>query len=91
MVKEHMPTTIDNEFNPFTQFEDWNKKDIELGHNTLSKWARLTDYSNDWPKSLIDDACEDGARRLLENDYEGIYILVTESDDMTKVAKHHRT
>lgn len=37
---EPMITTIDNPFNPITQFEEWNRWDIDKGYNTLSYMAR---------------------------------------------------
>lgn len=35
---EFLITTIDNPFNPFTQFDDWNKFDCDEGYNT---WQRI--------------------------------------------------
>lgn len=34
-------TTVDNPYNPFTQFNDWYKFDTEKGYNTCSYLARL--------------------------------------------------
>lgn len=44
-VFEYRLTTEDNPYNPFTQFEAWYLRDIQLGHNTCSRLARLTDNS----------------------------------------------
>lgn len=39
---EFMLTTVDNPFNPFTQFDEWYAYDTRLGYNTPSLLARLT-------------------------------------------------
>lgn len=41
----HKITTIDNPFDPFEEFEDWNALDVQLGHNTCSLLARF-DYNS---------------------------------------------
>lgn len=38
---EHMLTTVDNPFNPFTQFDQWNAFDMQKGYYTLSFLARV--------------------------------------------------
>lgn len=44
---EYMLTTVDNPFNPFTQFDEWMQYDIRLGYNTASFLDRITIISND--------------------------------------------
>lgn len=39
--KEYCPTTIDNPWNPFTQFDAWYAYDTGAGYNTLIRWARM--------------------------------------------------
>lgn len=40
-MTEFMITTEDNPYDPFTQFDEWNALDKQLGYNTLSLIARL--------------------------------------------------
>lgn len=44
---EYMLTTVDNPFDPFTQFDEWLEYDIKMGYNTLSFLDRITYLSND--------------------------------------------
>ena len=42
---EHMLTTLDNPFNPFTQFDRWNQYDCAKGYYTVAYLARVVDYT----------------------------------------------
>ena len=39
---ESMLTTVDNPFNPFTQFDDWKRFDEDKGYFTCEYLARIT-------------------------------------------------
>lgn len=47
MSKEIMLTTVDNPFDPFTQFEEWNAYDEALGYYTCSYLARFAYTSSE--------------------------------------------
>jgi len=38
---EIMLTTLDNPFNPFIQFDEWNAFDLDKGYNTCAYVARV--------------------------------------------------
>jgi hypothetical protein len=44
---EYMLTTVDNPFDPFTQWNEWLAYDTKLGYDTPGMLARLTVNSND--------------------------------------------
>lgn len=46
-VPEHMLTTYDNPFNPFTQFDAWYVYDLQLGYNTSSFLDRIVRTSSE--------------------------------------------
>ena len=48
MAEEYMLTTVDNKWNPFTQFKEWLNYDNSMGYNTLGLLANfaLSDYEN---------------------------------------------
>lgn len=45
--KEVWITTVDNDIDPFTNFDEWNRVDQAKGHNTLSYIDRLYDVRDD--------------------------------------------
>lgn len=64
---EHMLTTVDNPFNPFTMFDQWLAYDIMMGYNTASFLDRVVNFSNDLSgpdqaaaiEEAIDEICEE--------------------------------
>jgi|RhiMetStandDraft_4_1073278.scaffolds.fasta_scaffold417270_2 hypothetical protein len=44
---EYMLTTVDNPFDPFTQFDQWLAEDMALGYDTPGYLARITTSSDD--------------------------------------------
>ena len=47
-----MLTTIDNPFDPFTDFEKWYKYDMSKGYNTCSYLARIAHTSDQLPEAI---------------------------------------
>lgn len=45
--RQSMLTTIDNPFNPFTQFDDWYAFDEGNGYHTCAYLARITKPSHE--------------------------------------------
>ena len=43
-----LPTTIDNPYDPFDQFDDWLKYDMERGYGTSEMLARIAVTSDDY-------------------------------------------
>lgn len=82
---EYMVTTLDNPWNPFTQFDAWYAEDIRLGHDTCGALARLSatglNLFEDENAPILNSAIED----LLNADPYGIWIRVSrESFDKIK-------
>lgn len=74
-----MLTTIDNPFNPKTEYPKWQTWDIENGYNTEAYIARLLhmeddfDIDNDVLTNILTDKV---IIDILENDLLDVYILV---------------
>lgn len=73
-----MVTTMDNPFDPFTQFDDWFAFDLERGYNTCSYLARIAITSNelsDVDKALaINTAVDEICRLNLRGNYKKVEI-----------------
>lgn len=46
MEKDFMLTTVDNPFNPFTQFDEWRVYDEQQGYYTCEYLARIAHTSS---------------------------------------------
>lgn len=55
MIDEYMLTTIDNPYNPFTQFEEWFNFDESKGYCTCAYLARIAKTSDLLPDSINDE------------------------------------
>lgn len=62
-MDEHMLTTKDNPYNPFTEFDQWRVWDEQAGYNTLAylgRVVRTSDELSDADQSLaIEQAIDD--------------------------------
>lgn len=75
-MKRYMLSTFDNPFNPFENFEDWNRFDVEKGYYSCSRLARIAKYSDE----MTDVESEAENKRAIDEfimyDPTNIYIRV---------------
>lgn len=65
-MDDYMLTTIDNPFNPYTQFEDWYAFDEQKGYCSCGLLARIANVSDEFSEidekeeilRAIDEICE---------------------------------
>lgn len=75
-VVNYMLTTVDNPFNPHTQFDEWYADDLRRGHHTSSLLARVANFSDELSEpdqDLVVQAAIDG---ILEVNPNGLYRKV---------------
>ena len=79
-------TTIDNPFNPITDFDKWFLYDIEKGYYTSSKLARLTNLVEGMSQKEEDEEVERAINRLIELDPLNIYkkVVINDKNDQQK-------
>lgn len=85
---DYAPTTIDNPWNPLTQFDEWYALDQALGYHTLERWARMRRTLA--IASRVDDedlVADDAIDELIRLDPLNLYVKVTKDTDCTKLQK----
>lgn len=73
---EVMLSTIDNPFDYFTQFKEWNLFDVENGYNSCSYLARVAQLSDDMSQSEIDTEIERAIDEIIKYDFRDVFIKV---------------
>lgn len=75
-----MLTTVDNPYDPFTQFQQWFLFDMEKGYNSCGLLARIAKTSD----SLTDEENENEVDRaideIIQYDFQNIFRKTTTSD-----------
>lgn len=74
-----MLTTIDNPFNPFTQYDAWYAYDESLGHYTTSYLARVVVTSEELSEADQHVAIEEAIDIIVEENINGLYKKVISS------------
>lgn len=72
----HMLTTVDNPYNPFTQFDEWYEFDESSGYHTTQFLARLTFSSPDLSEVDQSLAIEQAIEEIVNENVLGIYRKV---------------
>jgi hypothetical protein len=79
-MAESMLTTIDNPFNPFTQYEDWFAYDTRVGHNTAQFLARIVISSDELSDEDQSVAIEHAIDEIVKENVSGLYRKVTQTE-----------
>lgn len=69
-------TTVDNPYNPFTQFTDWWLYDTQKGYYSSAYLARIAHTSDQLSEKENNDEVERAIDEILANDILGIYRKV---------------
>lgn len=70
-------TTIDNPYNPFTQFDEWLSFDMEKGYGSCNYLARIARTSDALSEAENDQIIENAIDEIVEMDPYGIYKKIT--------------
>lgn len=79
-MKQCMVTTMDNVYNPFTQFDEWYAYDQANGYNTCSMLAYFTKTSSELDEEWLEEDIDRGIDRLLELNPLGIHMKVYQDE-----------
>ena len=72
----HMLTTVDNPFDPFTQYTEWARYDEDKGYYTPALLARVVLTSEEMSQADQDLAIEYGIEEIVSENVLGIYRKV---------------
>lgn len=72
----HMLTTVDNPYNPFTQFDEWYAFDVASGYNSTSYLARITYTSPELSEADQSVAIENAIDEIVSENVNGMYRKV---------------
>ena len=74
----HMLSTIDNPYNPWTQYDEWYTFDENAGHGTTSFLGRIVRSSDELSEADQDQAIEDAIDEIVSENVAGNYIKVAD-------------
>lgn len=72
-TEEHMLTTVDNPWNPFTHYDEWYAFDQRQGYDTPGFLARIAKVSLDTSEADYGDAIEQAIDEIVKENVLGIY------------------
>lgn len=75
-----MLTTIDNPFDPFTQWDSWLRFDRDNGYYTNEYLARIADTDVVMSDSQTDSAVREAMIEIVENNPTNMWVLVYEPE-----------
>ena len=74
--KAVMLTTVDNPYNPFTNFDEWRAFDEEKGYNTCAYLARIAPTSDELSEADEARVISDAIDEIIKYNVLGIYKRV---------------
>ena len=76
-MAEHMLTTVDNPFDPFTQYREWYAFDVSHGYHSASLLARVIVTSDELSEADQSLAIELAINEIVEENVLGLHRKVT--------------
>jgi hypothetical protein len=80
---EHMLTTVDNPWNPFTHFDEWYAWDDIHGYHTPSFLARIVRTSDELSDADQSLAIEQAIDEIVEENVLGLYRKIEATTEVT--------
>lgn len=79
-MAESMLTTVDNPFDPFSQYDAWLAFDLRAGYNTNQFLARIAITSDEMSEADQSVAIEAAIDEVVKYNVRGIYRKVTQQN-----------
>ena len=74
--EEHMLTTVDNPWNPFTNYDEWYEYDQDAGYDTPGLLARVSNVSLDSSEADFEQAIEQAIDDVAKQNISGMHKKV---------------
>lgn len=74
---EYMLTTVDNPYNPFTDFNAWLAFDIRMGYHTSSLLGRIAMLPDDLPESYQLMMIQNAIDEIVRENVSGMWRKVS--------------
>jgi len=81
-MQEHMLTTIDNPYDPFTEYDEWYAFDESHGYRTTSFLARVVKTSNELSDADQSLALELAIEEIVTENISGMYKRVPNMNEV---------
>lgn len=75
-MAQHMLTTVDNPYDPSTQFDEWYAFDVAAGYNTTAFLARIVKTSTELSDADQSAAIEDAIDEIVRENVSGVHRKV---------------
>lgn len=85
-MKLHMLTTIDNPYDPYTQYDEWSAFDERAGYYTPQLLARIVRTSHDLSEEEQNEAIEAAIDEICFYNVSGVHTKVEVPDDEETLA-----
>ena len=76
-----MLTTIDNPYNPYTQYDAWLSYDEQAGYYTNEYLARIANTNPTMTDKEVDEAIELAIDEIIKIDPLGIYVKMAKNSE----------
>jgi hypothetical protein len=77
MMLKTMLTTIDNPYDPFTQYDDWYAYDLAAGYNSCGLLARIANTSYEISEAQLEQALVDAIDEIVHENVSGVHTKVS--------------
>jgi len=82
-MQEAMLTTVDNPYDPFTQYQDWYAYDSRKGYHTPSYLGRVVVTSDELSEADQQLAIEEAIDEIVEINVLGLYRKVLRTEKVS--------
>jgi hypothetical protein len=76
-MTKSMLTTIDNPYDPFTQYDDWYAFDTSAGYHSCGMLARIANTSYELTDEQMEQALDDAINEIVNENVSGVHTKVT--------------